>query len=366
MPELGHYLKQLQNDLDLIRQYMSIHATNKLAPNIIDPTHLRQELIKIQSKLIPTLALPEDPYTNIWHYYTLLTVAPMNHDNKLVLMINIPLVDPDSKMTLYKIHNLPIFEPRIKKSLEYQIEGYNLAVTKDNKYAALLTNSEFITCILAAGHFCSLSTGLYNIGNSKWCILSLYLKNNKKIVKNCRVEVNNITGPQARYLNQGLWAIAVSKPIDMEIQCQTHKSVKNLQPPMTMVTLEPACSAFSSEIKLPAYFRQYPNGFDAALRAANLHIPQFNPSSFRIWNHFNISNLTIAVTRKLQKLPPAPSVPVDQLKALIQGFKDLDDNKNDESWINIVRGGSGSGLILLIVIGVIVCWCCKKTQSQRR
>ena len=160
------------------------------------------------------------------------------------------------------------------------------------------------------------------------------LKNNKKIVKNCRVEVNNITGPQDRYLNQGLWTIAVSKPIEMEIS-------ETLQPPMTMVTLEPACCAFSSEIKLPPYFRQYPNGFDLALRAANLHIPQFNPSNFRIWNHFNISNLTLAVTRKLQMLPPAPSVPIDQLKAQIQGFKDLDDNKNDESWIYIVGGGSG-------------------------
>ena len=107
---------------------------------------------------------------------------------------------------------------------------------------------------------------------------------------------------------------------------------------MTMVTLEPACSAFSSEIKLPPYFRQYPNGFNVALRAANLHFPRFNPSSFRIWNHFNISNLTVAVTRKLQKLPPTPSVPVDQLKAPIQGFKDLDEGTNDESWIYIVGG----------------------------
>ena len=40
---------------------MSIHATNNLTTNIIDPTHLRQELVKIQSKLILTLALPEDP-----------------------------------------------------------------------------------------------------------------------------------------------------------------------------------------------------------------------------------------------------------------------------------------------------------------
>ena len=98
---------------------MSIYATNKLTTYIIDPTHLRQELIKIQGKLIPTLTLPEDPYTNFWHYYKFLTVAPINHANKLVLMINIPLVDLDSSMTLYKIHNLPIIEPRIKKSLEY-------------------------------------------------------------------------------------------------------------------------------------------------------------------------------------------------------------------------------------------------------
>ena len=83
-----------------------------------------------------------------------------------------------------------------------------------------------------------------------------------------------------------------------------------------------------------------------------------------VWNHFNISSLTVAVTRKLQKLPPTPSVPVDQLKAQIQGFKDLDEDTNDKSWIYIVGGGSGSGLILLIVIGVIVYWCCKKPQSK--
>ena len=203
----------------------------------------------------------------------------MNHDNKLVLMINISLLDLDSRMTLYKIHNLPIFEPRIQKSLEYQIEGYNLAVIKDNKYASLLTDSEFITCTLAAGHFCSLSTGLYNIDNSKWCFLSLYLKN-KKILKNCRVDVNSITGPQARYLDQGLWSIAVSESIEMEIQSQTYKSVKTLQAPMTMVTLEPSCSALSSEIKLTPYFRQYPNGLDVALRAVNLHVSKFNSSIF--------------------------------------------------------------------------------------
>ena len=101
---------------------------------------------------------------------------------------------------------------------------------------------------------------------------------------------------------------------------------------MTMVTLEPACSAFSSKIKLPPYFSQYPNGFNVAVRAANFHVPRFDSCSFRIWNHFSITNLNVAVTRELQKLPLTPSVPVDQPKAKIQGFKDLDEDKNDKSW----------------------------------
>ena len=36
----------------------------------------------------------------------------MIQDNKLALMINIPLADLDSSTILYKIHNLPIYEPR--------------------------------------------------------------------------------------------------------------------------------------------------------------------------------------------------------------------------------------------------------------
>ena len=112
-------------------------------------------------------------------------------------------MDLDSSMTQYKIHNLPIFEPRMKKSLEHQIEGFNLALTKDNKHASILTGSEFISWTLAAGHFCSLSTGLYNIDNSKWCVLNLNVKNNKKSVKNCRVDVCNITEPQAMIFRPG-------------------------------------------------------------------------------------------------------------------------------------------------------------------
>ena len=40
-------MKQMQHDMTLIREYLNIHSTGQLNPNIIDPPHLRQEVIEI-------------------------------------------------------------------------------------------------------------------------------------------------------------------------------------------------------------------------------------------------------------------------------------------------------------------------------
>ena len=44
-------VKQMKTDLDLIRSYLETHITGKLNSKIIDPVHLRQELVKIQKQL---------------------------------------------------------------------------------------------------------------------------------------------------------------------------------------------------------------------------------------------------------------------------------------------------------------------------
>ena len=117
-----YLMKQIQQDMTLIREYLSIHTTGRLYPNIIDPIHLRKELIKINKQLPTQLSLPENPRTNIWHYYKFVTVTPISHDDKIILIIKIPLIDLDSSMTLYKIYNLPVFHHEISKSLIYNIE----------------------------------------------------------------------------------------------------------------------------------------------------------------------------------------------------------------------------------------------------
>ena len=117
--------------------------------------------------------------------------------------------------------------------------------------------------------------------------------------------MTNITGPQAMYLDQGSWAISVEKSTQMEIRCPQVTQVKSLKPPITFITLQPACSGFSPEVKLPPYFRQYSKGFSVAFKSAHLNIPKYEPTNFRIWNDLNLSNITPIDAENLKKLIPA-------------------------------------------------------------
>ena len=338
--------RQVADDINLIKSYLSTFTTGKLTPKIIDPKHLRHELLKIHKQLPAKITLPENPTSNIWHYYKFLTATPMIDGTQLILMIRIPLLDTDSAMTLYKVYNLPIYNPTIGKSLSYILEGSNLAITKDNSYVTILTEAEFIQCTLAQGHFCSLNTALHHIDYSKWSLVARLLKQENRINKDCQLTVDNITGPQAIYLDQGLWAISVDKPTQMEIRCPKVTQVKSLKPSITLVNIQPACSAFSPGVKLPPYFKKFSKGFHVALKPANLNIPNYKPTNFRIWNTFNLSNISPIQSEKLKELAPAPTIPIDQLRAQIASFRHINvDNK--QSWIYIVGDGSSSGFLLL-------------------
>ena len=105
-------------------------------------------------------------------------------------------------MNLYKIYNLSIFHQNIGKFLKYQLEGTNLALTRDNKYATILSDTEFIKCYLAEGPSCNLNTGLYHVDTTQWYVTAMHFKDNDRIPKYCKLAAINITGPQANYLDK--------------------------------------------------------------------------------------------------------------------------------------------------------------------
>ena len=212
-----------------------------------------------------------------------------------------------------------------------------------------MSDTEFIKCILAQGHFCNLNTALNHIESSPMCLTALFLKDNNKIQNQCTLAVTNITGPQANYLAQGNWAVFVTEPTQMEMKCSDHICIQTLQPPIPLINLQPACSAFFPLINLPPYFKQYSKGFHVALRDANLHLPKFTPSDFRIWKTFNLSKIEPIDIENLKKWTPAPAIPINQLRTQITSFRHIETNKST-SRIYYVGDGSGSSSILHIVI----------------
>ena len=101
-----------------------------------------------------------------------------------------------------------------------------------------------------------------------------------------------------------------------------------------------------------------------ALKSANLNIPNYKPTNFRIWNTFNLSNISPIESEKLKESAPAPTIPIDQLRAQIASFRHINiDNK--QSWIYIVGGGSGSVFLLLVVMCGCLYLKCKNSRSQK-
>ena len=352
-------VETLKQDVNKFEQYLVMLSLGKLNPALISPKLLINELSTIQKQLPPTISLPEDPNRNIWHYYRFLTVSYMPHEDKIIFLVKIPLIDNDAVLDLYKVYNLPVFNPILGKSLKYNVEGYTLAVSLDRNYATIPTETEFIECTLASGHFCNLRSALYHMQSSNWCIFALFMKNEDLINANCGMSITNITGPVAIYLDQGNWAVATMEPDQMEVSCPVQKHIISLNPPLTLVNLQPACSAFSSMIKLPPYFSKFSHGFTQAVKNANLHSLDFKPTNFRAWKSLEVSNLSEAQISNLKKLNPIDTVPVKILKAKISKLKEIDLGYETKDWI-FIGGGSGSGILLLVIVCLCVYCKCKK------
>ena len=197
---------------------------------------------------------------------------------------------------------------------------------------------------------------------SKWHLTALFLKNDELVNENCEMSVSNVTSPEAIYLDEGNWAIATVEPDQMEITCTAQKHVILLNPPLTLVNLQPACSAFSLKLKLPPYFRKFSQGFANAIKEANLPTDKLQAINFRIWNSLNVSSLSETQLQGLKKLVSAKSIPVKMLKAKINLLKAIDFDPKTKYWI-FIGGGSGSGLLLLVI--VCLCVYCQRTKHSK-
>ena len=107
----------------------------------------------------------------------------------------------------------------------------------------------------------------------------------------------------------------------MEVTCSLKSHVISIDPPLSIINLKPACSAFSAKFKLPPYFKKCSQGFPLAIEEANLHTPIIQPLDFRSWKSLDVSNLSDVQISNLKQLKPVSKIPVNILKAEIGNLK---------------------------------------------
>ena len=263
------YIEHLQMQLNMM-------SLGHLSPSIISPKNLKAVLTAILKKLPTGMLLPNNPITDLWSYYQVLTCQTVMEENRIFVVMSLPLLDFNSNYEIFKPFNLPLpINDRNDKSvtmlaysnLEAKAIGVNL---KRSKYI-ILNDQEIDKCIHSIAHFCDVKSPIYRINLSKLCIVALFMKDKKSIKNNCQnvIQLNKIT-PMAEYLDDGMWIVVTYRKLRMTITCDNslNNRVQMIKPPLGMIKLEIGCAANNDELTLMPFYDMKTNiQFDTSFSA---------------------------------------------------------------------------------------------------
>ena len=252
------YVEHLQLQLNML-------SIGKLSPTIIFPLKLRDLLIDIQTRIAAPLRLPGDPKADLWHFYKMLTCTTIVEEDKILVVVPVPLLDSNDDFEVYRVHNLPIpfnaSDGVMAGSLaSYRLEAEAIAVNTQRTNFVLLTQGELEGCSKASIGFCSIRSPVYPISLNRFCITALFMKNTEIVEQNCRPMVRlNAVLPMAEYLTNGNWIITTQRKLVFSLVCQENERGTReieVQPPLDIIRLPMSCSASNEYMSLMPYYQK--------------------------------------------------------------------------------------------------------------
>lgn len=110
---------EVRNHVEHLYIQLNALALGHLTPSIMAPQDLKSLLLSIKTKLPRTLRLPENPDEDLWSFYKFLTCTSTTENNKLLIILSIPLLDVQDTYSIYKVHNLPALMTNQSNSIIY-------------------------------------------------------------------------------------------------------------------------------------------------------------------------------------------------------------------------------------------------------
>ena len=288
--ELVHHYTELKNQIDLL-------SLGKVTPGVISPRDFEKTLTHIKNKLPRGLQLAIDPRISLWSLYQVVSASAIIIDNRLVTVLDIPLIDRKEKMDVYKVINLPLPNLKVKNYrvrnpnkfmvASYELESDFFAIDKSRTKYTLLEEKDIINCVGPGVSFCKFLHPLYPTNVNKFCVIALFMSNEKMIRESCitKIRTKGIL-PMAKIIRPGLWAVTLREKLVFTITCENNKTLDSvtqaLTPPIDKIELYPGCVAYSTEIMLPNF---------NLLTSREELIPDFHfkidNKSFELWEPFH-------------------------------------------------------------------------------
>ena len=192
-------LQNFERRMTKMRTIISSMALQVVTPDTVSPQHVRKILRQIKEKLVlqPRLQLMGHPDIDVWSFYRHVKMVPLVLQDHLVVTFQIPLVDKENQLDLYKIQNLPVLHPALGIRFHYKVDSHYIAFHHNHSYYMTPDDLEVAACMKTKGAWCKFTSPMYSTVHSPSCISSVFLKKAEQIKELCEVETSLQKTPYA-------------------------------------------------------------------------------------------------------------------------------------------------------------------------
>lgn len=345
--------------LEHLRTQLNFLSLGRLSPSTISPLNLRSLLLDIKAHLPPTLALIGNPRTDLWLFYRQLSTTALLDENKIVAVINIPVLQISNQFEVYRVYSLPLPTEQMQTdnsnapdmTASFKLEARGLMIDKGRTKYALLSEAEVDKCSDLSVKWCNVESPLFPVNLAKLCIVNLFLRNQEASQKYCQSIVTlNTRLPLGLPLFNSMWAIALQNELRFSFVCNESVSkTETVTGPLSILEVPPSCVASNDYMILSSSYtikREYKISDTEIDLLRHLNISQFN-----IWSPFvqNFSNFTTIPLpeplRQIQQIPLGSLI--NQLQTLHE--IDYDGSNGWPTWAYVCLGVAIAVVILICI-----------------
>ena len=351
-------LLTMRSNVEQVYKYLRVMASNKIDPVMIPPSPLRGLLKNIEEEMRynPRLKLPYDPDTEVYMFYSIVQITPVVVEDTLVMLLTIPLMDKSLKLNIYQIHSLPALQPTLGVIARYQIENKYIAIDDHGLFVAMPDEIEVRICLVTRGGLCMMNQALHPVDTVDWCMYALFIQNEERIIKDCKLKFNTKNTTLAESLGGYLWVVSSLIGSSITVRCLEDNHVIEIQHPIQIIEIGNGCEGYSPSVKIPAKNELSGQG---NIGPRSEYFMEFNYEYSKIqnvgpWDKMNLENYDKEeIAKMVKKLPALPPINYENLNIELDK---LDDYPLEipmgvmAVWIGIIT------VALIIKVVLVVCY----------